>query len=136
MPLILASGQSAAKRRQAQGALSNKRAESQDREPGTAVTDSPSPKAAYAGALGDPYITTQHQPAAAFAVAVPNPAGGYRRKNSRWADTQPPRMSKPELGATKSSRNYTTGHARLGFFIERRRTPEPRYLACAKPSRW
>jgi hypothetical protein len=49
------------------------------------ATESPK-AAAYAGALGEPYISTQHQPAPAFAVAVPNPAGGYRRKNFRWSD--------------------------------------------------
>lgn len=49
------------------------------------MTDQRTPKAAYAGALGEPYITTQQQPAA-FAVAVPNPAGGTRRKNFRWAN--------------------------------------------------
>lgn len=83
---VLASSQSAAQRRQAQGASSIQRAESRDREAGEVVTDRPSPKAAYAGALGEPYITTQHQPAAAFAVAVPHLTGGYRRKNFRWAN--------------------------------------------------
>ena len=50
------------------------------------IDETPTPKAAYAGALGEPYISTQHQPKPAFAVAVPNPAGGYRRKNFRWSD--------------------------------------------------